>query len=129
MVFALLFYRGKQNYTLGVMLQPLIGHSPNRFLVDGLDMLNLFAMVSGMAAALGVGILSLSGGISAFFPSLNLTVLQAGITGLLLLTFIISSATGIEKGIKNLSLINLAFFGLIVFLFFVLAQLEMWVNH
>jgi len=120
MVFALLFYKGKQNYTLGVMLQPLFGHSPNRYWVDGLDMLNLFSMVSGMAAALGVGILSLSGGIVAFFPTLDPTLLQAGITLSLLLTFIISSATGIEKGIKNLSLINLAFFGLIVFLFFVL---------
>jgi choline-glycine betaine transporter len=120
MVFALLFYRGKQNYTLGVMLQPLFGRNPNQYAVAGLDMLNLFSMVSGMAAALGVGILSLSGGILAFYPQLNLTLLQAGITASILLTFIISSATGIEKGIKNLSLINLIFFGLIVVLFFIL---------
>jgi len=120
-VFALLFYRGDQNYTLGLMIKPLVGDSSNRFWKDGLDLLNLFSMVSGMAAALGVGILSLSGGILAFFPLLNPTLLQIGITLMLLLTFVISSATGIEKGIKNLSLINLGFFALLVFLFFILS--------
>ncbi|MGX7835826.1 BCCT family transporter, partial [Campylobacter fetus subsp. venerealis] len=66
-----------------------------------------------MAAALGAGILSLSGGFLVFFPAVNPMLLTGLITLAILITFIISSSTGIEKGIKNLSLFNLIFFLLI----------------
>ncbi|TXD79776.1 BCCT family transporter [Algoriphagus ratkowskyi] len=122
LVFALMYYSGKSQFSLAIMLRPLIGTSPHRFWEIGLDMFSLFALVTGMAAALGAGILSLSGGFLAFFPSLNPTILTASITFCILITFIISASTGIEKGIKNLSLFNLGFFFLIAFLFVLLGE-------
>lgn len=122
LVFALMYYSGKSRFSLGIMLRPLLGNSPHRFWETGLDMFSLFALVSGMAAALGAGILSLSGGFLAFFPTLNPTVLTGLITLSILVTFIISASTGIEKGIKNLSLFNLGFFFLIAILFVVLGE-------
>lgn len=122
LVFALMYYSGKSRFSLGIMLRPILGNSPHRFWETGLDMFSLFALVSGMAAALGAGILSLSGGFLAFFPELNPTILTALITLGILITFIISASTGIEKGIKNLSLFNLGFFFLIAILFVILGE-------
>jgi len=124
LVFALMYYSGKSRFSLGIMLRPMIGNSPHRFWETGLDMFSLFALVTGMAAALGAGILSLSGGFLAFFPDLNPTLLTGLITLAILITFIISASTGIEKGIKNLSLFNLGFFFLIAILFVILGEKE-----
>ena len=121
-VFALMYYSGNSQFSLGIMLRPILGSSPHPFWETGLDMFSLFALVSGMAAALGAGILSLSGGFLAFFPSLNATLLTGIITLVILITFIISASTGIEKGIKNLSLFNLGFFCLIAILFVILGE-------
>ncbi|MEP0713858.1 MAG: BCCT family transporter, partial [Algoriphagus sp.] len=74
------------------------------------------------------GILSLSGGFLAFFPALNPTILTASITLCILLTFILSASTGIEKGIKNLSLFNLGFFFLIACLFVILGEKNLLIN-
>lgn len=122
LVFALMYYSGKSRFSLGIMLRPILGSSPHRFWETGLDMFSLFALVTGMAAALGAGILSLSGGFLAFFPELDPTFLTGLITLAILITFIISASTGIEKGIKNLSLFNLGFFFLIAFLFVVFGE-------
>src|SRR5690606_28045625 len=122
LVFALMYYSGKQRFSLGIMLRPLLGNSPHRFWETGLDMFSLFALVTGMAAALGAGILSLSGGFLAFLPDLNATLLTGLVTLGILITFIISASTGIEKGIKNLSLFTLGFFFLIAILFVILGE-------
>lgn len=122
LVFALMYYSGKSRFSLGTMLRPIIGNSPHRLWETALDMLSLFALVTGMAAALGAGILSLSGGFLAFFPDQSPTLLTGLITLSILVTFIISASTGVEKGIKNLSLFNLGFFFLIAFLFVVLGE-------
>ncbi len=117
LVFGLFFYADRSRFSLSIMLKPLLGQNPAKHWENMLDMVSLFALVAGMAAALGAGILSLSGGLLAFFPEWNQVVLSAVITVIILATFIISASTGIEKGIKHLSLFNLAFFFLIAFLF------------
>ncbi|MDR7128313.1 choline-glycine betaine transporter [Algoriphagus sp. 4150] len=122
LVFALMYYSGKSKFSLGIMLRPMIGHSPHKVWETGLDLFSLFALVTGMAAALGAGILSLSGGFSAFFPNLDRTLLSGFVTLGILITFIISASTGIEKGIRNLSLFNLGFFFLIAILFVFLGE-------
>lgn len=122
LVFALMYYSNASKFSLGIMLRPLLGKEPGKLWETGLDMFSLFALVTGMAAALGAGILSLSGGFLAFFPDLSLPLLSGIITIVILITFIISASTGIEKGIKNLSLFNLGFFFLIAILFIILGE-------
>jgi choline-glycine betaine transporter len=87
-----------------------------------LDSVCLFALVTDMAASLGAGILSLSGGIVSFFPDWSLVLIQPTVTLLILLTFLISASSGIEKGIRSLSLFNLGFFILLLVLFVILGQ-------
>ena len=122
LVFGLMYYSGNSKFSLGVMLKPILGTTPHPFWESGLDMFSLFALVTGMAGALGAGILSLSSGFLAFFPESNLTIVTAAITISILVTFILSASTGIEKGIKNLSLFNLVFLFLIAFLFILFGE-------
>lgn len=122
LVFGLMLYSGKPNYSLVNILRPLVGKNGGKGWAGLMDSICLFALVTGMAASLGGGILSLSGGVLSFFPSWNPALIQSGVTLLILLTFLISASTGIEKGIRSLSLFNLGFFLLLVFLFVILGQ-------
>lgn len=128
LVFALMYYSGKPQFSLAIMLRPMIGRTPRNFWAVTLDIISLFALVTGMAAALGAGILSLSGGLLTFFPYFPVSTMTGIITILILTTFIISAASGIEKGIKNLSLFNLGFFMLIAILFVIFGEKMMIFN-
>ena len=71
-----------------------------------IDAVCLYALVAGMAAALGSGILMLSAGLTQVFDSAlefsGLGMDHGGDRG----TFIVSSATGLMNGIRILSDIN-----------------------
>lgn len=122
LTFALIFYSRKTNFSISLSLLPILGSKPSQFAIRLIDGVSLFALAAGMAASLGAGVLSLSGGFLNFFPSWNTDLASGFIILIILLTFVISSTTGIEKGIKNLSLINLFFFFLIAILFIVLGE-------
>lgn len=122
LVFGLILYSGKPRYSLVNIIKPILGQKKGENWSGLLDSICLFALVTGMAASLGAGILSISGGILSFFPNWNLVLIQPAITLLILLTFLISASSGIEKGIRSLSLFNLGFFVLLLVLFVVLGQ-------
>ena len=72
-----------------------------------------------MAASLGGGILILAGGISHLFPGVpsKSPFVWAVIAGLIITTFVISSASGLMRGIRILSSINTyALFGMAIFI-------------
>ena len=120
--FALFYYQGSNKPTISLAVSPLLGSKPKSAWSNLLDSISLFALVTGMAGALGAGVLSLTGGFLKLFPTWDMPILSGLITLAILLTFVISSSTGIEKGIKNLSLINLFFFFLIAILFVMLGN-------
>jgi len=117
LAFALFYYQGKNKPSISLAARPILGSNPKKFWENIIDSISLFALVTGMSGSLGAGILSLTGGFVKYYPQWNVGVLSGVITLVILLTFIISSSTGIEKGIKNLSLFNLFFFFLIAILF------------
>lgn len=122
LVFGLILYSDKPRYSLVNIIKPILGRKSGRNWSGILDSICLFALVTGMAASLGAGILSLSGGILSFFPDWSPVLIQPAITLLILLTFLISASSGIEKGIRSLSLFNLGFFILLLVLFVILGQ-------
>lgn len=107
LMFAFAFYNMKQPFTLGATLTPLFG----RFAIGRgsavIDAICLYSLVAGMAAALGSGILMINGGLHDLWgvPNANQWVL-GGIAFAIVFTFVISSATGLMKGIRILSDIN-----------------------
>jgi choline-glycine betaine transporter len=113
-LFAFAFYNMRKPYTIASTLVPIFGDRILGKWSQALDALVMYSLVAGMAASLGTGILSVSGGL-AF-----LTGWQSGLFSWLVVdiaivvAFVISSITGLFNGIKWLSQANMILF---IFLF------------
>lgn len=117
LVFAFVFYNMKQSYSIGSALVPAFGPKVKKY--NGIvDVICLFALVAGMAASLGTGTLSLGGGIERMTGIESGPASWAVIILVIVTTFIISSISGVMKGIRILSSINAkVYMILFVFLF------------
>ena len=113
-LFAFAFYNMRKPYTIASTLVPIFGDKILGKWSQGLDAIVMYSLVAGMAASLGTGILSVSGGLA------YLTGWQSGLFSwavvdiAIVVTFVISSITGLFNGIKWLSQANMILF---VFLF------------
>lgn len=108
-MFALAFYNEKRSFSLKSTLYPFIPAGKLKWLGIGIDSICLYALVAGMAASLGAGILTLSGGIKNIFGlESNLILLLITIT--IVGAFILSAISGLMKGIRILSDINIRIF-------------------
>ena len=119
LLFALGYYNRKRRYSLGSMLFPLLKKEQGSGLMRGVDAICLFALVAGMAASLGAGLLSISGGLDRFGWEGG-GAFRLGIIALfVVVAFTVSAATGLLKGIRILSAWNVAIFiALSLFMFF-----------
>ncbi|TLS36103.1 glycine betaine uptake BCCT transporter [Pseudalkalibacillus caeni] len=99
---------------------PLIGDKGKNYLRKPIDILAVIATVTGVATSLGMGILQINGGLNHVFGIPNNAVYQLIITFVLLVLYLSSSTTGLNKGIKYLSNLNLSLaLGLLLFVFIV----------
>lgn len=113
LMFGYAYYNLRQPYSLGSTLTPLFGDKVYGHGGTVIDAICLYSLVAGMAAALGAGILMLGGGLELLtknnadgFRIASGTWTWAGIAFLIVTCFIVSSATGLMKGIRILSDIN-----------------------
>ncbi len=105
-MFAFAFYNMKLPFSLGSMLVPLFGSHKSATIGPVIDSVCLYALVAGMAATLGTGILTISGGLHSIFGWPRSALVWALIAAAIVVTFIVSSATGLMRGIRILSDIN-----------------------
>nr|Q93AK1.1 RecName: Full=Ectoine/hydroxyectoine transporter [Virgibacillus pantothenticus]AAL16076.1 BCCT-transporter [Virgibacillus pantothenticus] len=116
LVIAYLQFRKKRRGLISTSIQPIIGK--NKFIADTVDSLAVIATVMGVATSLGLGILQMNGGLKSVFDVPTSIWVQMAIAGVMLITYLISSSTGLDRGIKWLSNINLgSLFIIIVFVF------------
>lgn len=96
-------YNLKLPYNVSSTLYPLLGKKAFGLPGTIVDCLCMFAIAGGMAAVLGEGVLQIGSGIAHLTPihtgPLLWTILILVITG----TYILSSYTGLDKGIKILA--------------------------
>ena len=124
LAFAFSYYNMKQPYSLRSMVAPLLGPGNEdwlknyRWVGNAIDGICLFALVAGMSASLGTGILVIASGLGEVFGLERTQWLWAAITVAIVVAFIVSSATGLNKGIRILSNLNTK--GLFVLCAFVL---------
>ncbi len=118
--FAFAFYNMRKPYSIASTLTPIFGNKVLGKWGQGLDAVVMYSLVAGMSASLASGILVIGGGLN------YLTGWQTGLFMWLVadiaivVTFVISSITGLFNGIRRLSEINTMFFiGLFVFVFIV----------
>ena len=110
LLFALGYYNRKHSFSLSSMLFPITRSTNHKWWGISLNNICLFALVAGMAASLGAGILSISGGIANITGTNNGAWLTAIITIIIVVSFTLSAATGLLKGIRILSSINVTIF-------------------
>ena len=120
LVFALAFYNMKLPFSIGSSLQPVLGDGVLGKKGQIIDTLALYALVAGMASSLGTGAITLVGGVGEFID-IRTTPFTLGVAiSLIVATFVLSAASGLQKGIAKLSALNaylLLFIGLFVFVF------------
>lgn len=110
------FKKGKKGL-ISTSIKPVVGNSKG--LATTIDSLAVIATVMGVATSLGLGILQMSGGLQTVFNVPDSLWIQIAIAGIMLLFYLLSSSTGLNKGIKWLSNLNLGLcLLLLVFVFF-----------
>ncbi|TQV71150.1 BCCT family transporter [Exilibacterium tricleocarpae] len=118
LTFALVYYNLNKPFSLGSALSPVLGSWTQGRGGQVVDAIALYALVAGMSASLGAGVLTLSGGLDNLFGIGSGPSTRALVTTLIVATFIISAVSGLHRGISRLSNINIRlFFGYCLFVF------------
>lgn len=116
LTFALVYYNMKKPFSLSSPLSILTGRPVPQRGADILDGLALLSLLFGLTAVLGVGIMSISGGLERVTHLTSGPILMAGVALAIVASFFLSSASGLHKGIRVLSDINAKIFiGLMLF--------------
>lgn len=120
LMFAFAYYNMHKPFSFGSALYPVMGEKCLGTLGQIVDAACIFALVAGMAASLGAGILSVAGGLSHLFGIKTGPVLWAIVDIAIVAAFVMSAISGITKGIKWLCDFNAKIFiGLLTFVLIV----------
>lgn len=117
-MFAFAYYNMRKPFSIGSTLTPVFGDKVMGKWAQGIDACCMYALIAGMAACLGMGVMSVAGGLNKLTGIQTGALLWAAVDTAIVLTFVISSITGLFNGIKRLSEINsFVFFGMAIFVF------------
>lgn len=126
LAFALAYYNLAGKYSLSAPFRLVFGKYAEGIAGDIIDALALFALVVGVAASLGAGVMTLSGGLEKVVGINNTVFVRLFMTVAIVLVYVASSLTGLQRGIKILSDLNVRIFILLcLFVFFAGPTLEL----
>lgn len=114
LAFALVYYNRPEPFSLSSLFVPLLGQRAHGPVGTMIDIVCLFALVAGMAASLGAGVLALAGGIEGLGQFSGGAPLRWAIAGSIVVTFVLSAALGLHQGIARLSLLNVWLFAAVL---------------
>ncbi|WP_453997233.1 glycine betaine uptake BCCT transporter [Bacillus nitroreducens] len=90
------------------ILRPVFGDRVDKKLGVFIDILAVFATVFGVATSLGLGAIQVGGGFAYLFSGIeNNAVTQLIVIAIVTVLFMLSAQTGLNKGIKYLSNLNI----------------------
>lgn len=101
------------------LLRPLFGRLVDGWLGHAVDILAVLATAIGVATSLGFGALQIGAGLNHVFGLPQTMGSRIGIIGCALLLYLLSSTTGLHRGIKWLSNLNMVLALLVLLAFFV----------
>ena len=110
LTFALVYYNLKAPFSLSSPISVLTGKAVPKVGREILDGIALLALLFGISAGLGAAIMSISGGIARLTPLTSGPIMLAAVSISIVMAFFISSASGLQKGIRILSDINTKMF-------------------
>lgn len=100
-------FRHKRKALISETLDGVKDKKGKSIIRSSVNILAIIATITGVATSMGMGILQINGGLNYVFSIPNTASVQVGIVGIMLVLYLISSTTGIDKGIKFLSNINM----------------------
>lgn len=118
-LFALSYYNLGKPFSISSMLYPLVGEKIFGAMSQWIDGIVLFSLVAGMASSLGTGAIAIAGGLNVFLGVQSSQLLIGLITLSIVVTFVISASSGVNRGIALLSKINVYLFGFILIFVFI----------
>ncbi|CAM4160122.1 BCCT family transporter [Abyssicoccus albus] len=101
-------FRRERNGLISTALEPLFGMYYPNWIRKVIDILAVIATVTGIATSIGLGIMQVNGGLNITYNIPNNNVTLMIITLLMTVIFIISATTGLKRGVKYLSNMNMA---------------------
>ena len=111
-------YNAKLPFQVSSMLYPIFGKRIKGSVGAIVDNICLFAIAGGVAAILGVGTMQIGSGLNILTGIQTGKVLWIAIVAVIVATYVISSYTGLQKGIRWLSDNNAKLFiAMLVFIF------------
>ncbi len=113
-------FNKKQDGLISTTLSPLIGKGRHEKPVKkSIDIFAIVATVMGVATSIGLGVLQIDGGIRYTFGLAESIWITVAVVVVLTVLYLLSSTTGLDKGIRWLSNFNLA--AALLFMLFVFA--------
>ncbi|WP_322788433.1 BCCT family transporter [Salipaludibacillus agaradhaerens] len=108
-------FRKDQPALISSAFHPILGDKAYGTFGKGIDTLAVLATSTGVATTFGLSALQISGGLSYLIEGIhNTATTQFTIIAIVTVLFIFSAATGVNKGIKILSTINLSIAALLL---------------
>ena len=104
-------FRKKEKSLISVTLKPLFGTRTDGLFGKLTDSMTIFATVIGVATTLGFGASQINGGLSYLFGIPNNITVQIIIIVITTICFILSALSGLGKGVKILSNLNMILAG------------------
>ncbi len=115
-------FRKKESTLLSATLKPLFGRAVDGPLGKVVDSLTIFATVVGVATSLGSGAMQINGGLNGLFGVPEGFGIQLIIIVVATALFMASALSGLDKGVKTLSNLNMLLAGLLMVVAMVLGS-------
>ena len=113
-------FRRDQGGLISSIFRPILGDRVDGPIGNVIDVLAIVATLFGVAVSLGLGALQVNGGLNFLFDVPNGATVQIIIIAVIFVLYMTSAATGIDKGIRYLSNLNMVLGVLLVLFIFIL---------
>jgi len=114
---AFMQFRKDKGNLVSTALEPVVGG--RKLIRHVIDSFAVIATVMGVATSIGLGVMQMNGGLNAVFGTKNHFLIQLAIIAVVFAAYMLSATTGLDKGIRFLSNLNLGLaLGLLLFVFF-----------
>lgn len=119
LIIGLFQFRLRKNSLVSTSMETLVGHEYPTFWRNVIDVLAIIATVMGIATSIGMGVLQINGGLNHVFGLPNNAWSNVAIMSVITVVFIISASSGLSRGVKWLSNLNMALaMGMMLFVLF-----------
>ncbi|MGV3042878.1 BCCT family transporter [Staphylococcus rostri] len=117
-------FRKQRDGLISTAMEPVFGETYRRPFRNLIDILAIIATVMGIATSIGLGILQIAGGLNHVFHVPNNAITLLIITVLMTCIFLSSALTGINRGVKWLSNLNIVIGALLLIFIFIFGDLR-----